>query len=98
MNNDGIRVVHGSLTQAAADLMQTVKNIDDRLNRLEADLAPLKSDWSGSAQQSYHVAKGKWDKAIEDMKLLLAETSTSVDQSNEDYRAADLRGAAQFGG
>lgn len=97
MNLDGIRVVHGSLNQAAADLQQTVKNIDDRLNQLEADLAPLKSDWSGSAQQAYHVAKAKWDKAIEDMKLLLAETGTGVQQSNEDYRAADLRGAAQFG-
>jgi len=96
MNLDGIRVNHGALEQAAADMQQTVKEIDERLNRLESELAPLRNDWSGSAQQSYVVAKGKWDTAISGMKDLLGETHVSVSQSNQDYRSADLRGAAQF--
>lgn len=98
MNLDGIRVNHAALDQAAADMQQTVKEIDDRLNRLESELAPLKSDWVGSAQTAYVVAKGKWDTAIEEMKQLLTETHVSVTQSREDYQAADARGAAQFGG
>ncbi len=97
MNLDGIRVNHAALEQASMDMQQTVKDIDDRLNRLESELAPLKSDWSGSAQQAYHVAKGRWDTAIQEMKELLNETHLSVTQSNQDYRAADMRGAAQFG-
>lgn len=96
MNLDGIRVNHAALDQAAADMQQAVKDIDDRLNRLESDLNPLKSDWAGGAQQAYYVAKSKWDTAILEMKELLNETHLSVTSSNQDYMAADKRGAAQF--
>ena len=98
MTLDGIRVNHAALDQAAADMQQAVKDIDDRLNRLEAELQPLRNDWAGNAQQSYVIAKGKWDTAIQEMKDLLKETHVSVTNSNSEYKAADARGAAQFGG
>ena len=96
MSLDGIRVNHGALDAAAADMAQTVKQIDDRLNRLESELEPLRSDWTGQAQQAYAVAKSKWDTAIQEMRNLLDETHTNVYQSNAEYMAADRRGAAQF--
>jgi early secretory antigenic target protein ESAT-6 len=96
MSLDGLRVNHAGLDQAATDLGTTVKHIDDRLNRLESELAPLRSDWTGNAQQSYQVAKTKWDTAMQEMRDLLQETSNTVHQSNADYRAADQRGAASF--
>lgn len=96
MSLDGLRVNHAGLETAAQDLANSVKRIDERLNRLESELAPLRSDWTGNAQQSYQVAKTKWDKAMQEMRDLLQETSTTVHQSNADYRAADQRGAASF--
>jgi 6 kDa early secretory antigenic target len=96
MNLDGIRVNHAALEQAARDMYQTVKDIDDRMNRLEGELAPLKSDWHGSAQQAYTTAKAKWDWAIQEMRDLLDESSQTVYQSNDEYMAADKRGAAAF--
>ena len=96
MNLDGIRVNHAALDQAAADMFQTVKDIDDRMNRLESELAPLKSDWHGNAQQAYATAKAKWDWAIQEMRDLLDESHQTVYQSNAEYMAADKRGAAQF--
>ncbi|GAA4724833.1 hypothetical protein GCM10023350_04110 [Nocardioides endophyticus] len=96
MSLDGLRVNHAGLDMAAQDLSDSVKKIDDRLNRLESELAPLRSDWTGNAQQSYQVAKTKWDTAMQEMRDLLQETSTTVHQSNADYRAADQRGAASF--
>ncbi|NYD43662.1 WXG100 family type VII secretion target [Nocardioides panaciterrulae] len=96
MNLDGLRVNHAGLDTAAEDMYRTVKDIDDRLNRLENELAPLRSDWSGSAQQAYQAAKAKWDNAIQEMKGLLDETSKTVMQSNAEYKAADQRGAASF--
>jgi early secretory antigenic target protein ESAT-6 len=96
MTMDGLRVNHAGLDNAADDLGQAVKKIDDRLNRLESELAPLRSDWSGNAQHAYATAKATWDNAMNEMKTLLAETSTAVMQSNQEYKAADQRGAASF--
>jgi WXG100 family type VII secretion target len=96
MSLDGIRVTHGALDQAAADMYQTVKDIDDRMNRLESELEPLKSQWMGNQPEAYRVAKAKWDWAIREMRDLLDDSQRTVYQSNEEYRAADQRGAARF--
>lgn len=96
MSLDGLRVNHAGLDTAAEDLGRAVKSIDDRLNRLEGELAPLRSDWTGNAQNAYEVAKAKWDGAMQDMKSLLQDTSNTVHQSNAEYKAADQRGAASF--
>jgi WXG100 family type VII secretion target len=96
--SDGIFVNHASVEQVAADLANGVKKIEERLDRLENELKPLQSDWEGNAQQAYYQAKAKWDQAINEMKDLLAQTSTAVQQSNQEYQAADKRGAAAFGG
>ena len=96
MSFEGLRVNHAGLDAAAQDLLATVKQIDDRLDRLESELAPLRSDWTGQAQEAYTAAKARWDQAIGEMKDLLDQTSRSVAQSNADYQAADQRGAAAF--
>jgi 6 kDa early secretory antigenic target len=96
MNLDGIRVRHSALDQAAADMYNTVKAIDDRMNRLESELELLRSDWHGQAQEAYRIAKAKWDWAIQEMRDLLDESHQTVYQSNAEYMAADRRGAAQF--
>lgn len=96
MSLDGIRVDHAALNQASQDLLTAAKNIDNRLNTLENDLRPLQANWSGSAKDSYHQAKSRWDQAIAEMIQLLTQVSTAVEQSNSEYRQADLRGAARF--
>ena len=96
MNLDGLRVHHAGLETAAEDLRRTVNDIDGRLDRLEHELAPLRSEWAGHAQQAYAAAKTRWDGAIQDMRDLLDETGRSVQQSNAEYQAADQRGAASF--
>ena len=96
MNLDGLRVNHAGLDRAAEDLYAAVKKIDDRMDRLENELAPLRSDWSGQAQEAYKQAKAKWDWALKEMRDLLDETGKTVYQSNAEYRAADMRGAASF--
>ena len=95
-NLDGLRVQHSALDQAAADMYQTVKDIDDRMNRLESELEPLRSEWAGHAQQAYVHAKATWDRAIQEMRDLLDQSHRTVTRSNEEYQAVDRRGAARF--
>jgi len=96
MSFDGIRVDHGALDQASTDLRAAATKIDSRLNQLEDELKPLRSDWTGHAQQAYHAAKATWDQAIQEMIVLLNDVSTAVSTSNTEYKAADSRGAGRF--
>jgi 6 kDa early secretory antigenic target len=98
MDLDGLKVNHAGLEQAADDLMTIVNRIDDRMGRLGQELAPLRSDWVGDAQQAYAMAKQRWDGAINEMRDLLRSTSQQVRESNAAYRAADARGARSFDG
>lgn len=95
---DGLRVDHAALDLAAQDLAATVAAVDDRLDRLEGDLAPLRSQWSGHAQEAYAQAEARWRAALVDLRDLLARTSVAVADANAAYAAADRRGAAAFGG
>jgi WXG100 family type VII secretion target len=98
MESDGIRVAHAGLERAADDLHAAVRRIDERLDRLAGELAPLRSDWSGEAQQAYELARQRWEQAMGEMRDVLASTGHQVAESNAAYRSADLRGAAAFGG
>jgi WXG100 family type VII secretion target len=98
MSLNGLYVNHAGLEAAADDLGEAVRRISERLELLDSELAPLRSDWAGHAQRAYAVAKAKWDAAMDEMKAVLVETSGAVRASNAEYRAADLRGAAAFGG
>jgi early secretory antigenic target protein ESAT-6 len=96
MSFDGINVQHGRLDQGSADVMAAAKDIQTRLDTLEDELKPLASDWTGAAKEAYREAKATWDKAIADMIVLLEQASSNVDTSNQEYKAADTRGANRF--
>ena len=98
MEMNSIRVAHEGLDRAADDLRAAVRRIDERLDRLEGELAPLRADWTGEAQQAYEVARLRWEQAMREMRDVLDSTGHQVVESNAAYRAADLRGAAAFGG
>ncbi|PUA82890.1 WXG100 family type VII secretion target [Nocardioides currus] len=96
MSFDGINVQHGKLDQGSADVLTAAKDIQTRLDTLEDELKPLASDWTGAAKEAYREAKATWDKAIADMIALLEQASVNVDTSNQEYKAADARGAGRF--
>lgn len=93
---DGIRVNHAALQQAAGDMAQASKDIDNRLEALESELNPLRNDWSGQAQATYVAAKAKWDQQIRELNSILAQASGSVTTSQQEYDQADRRGANAF--
>lgn len=93
-----ILVHHASLDAAATDLRRAVAAISARMDHLESELAPLRSDWTGAAQAAYLTAKAQWDAAITEMATLLDQTRAAVIASNAEYVAADQRGARAFGG
>lgn len=96
MSFNGISVQHDKLDTGSSDVMTAATNIQTRLDNLEDELKPLASDWTGAAKEAYREAKETWDRAIADMITLLQQASSNVDTSNQEYKAADQRGAGRF--
>jgi len=97
MNAGELKVNFGSLDAAAADITASANQIEGRLDSLESELAPLRSDWTGSASSAYQQAKAKWDQGMTDMKLLLAEIGGAVSTSNSDYQATENQNQSRWG-
>ena len=92
----GLLVDHAALEQTQADLRRAVQAIEQRLGRLDGELAPLRSEWSGQAEEAYRVSKARWDRAIHDMQVVLDGVGAGVARANLDYLAADRAAAATF--
>ncbi|WP_164512560.1 WXG100 family type VII secretion target [Nocardioides baekrokdamisoli] len=86
-----------ALAQTADDLGATVTAMAARLAQLDQELSPLRTEWIGSAQEAYVVARARWNAEIERLSGVLASARLSVMQSAAAYAEADRRGAAMFG-
>jgi early secretory antigenic target protein ESAT-6 len=91
-------VDHGGLSQASGDISQAAGKIESKLAEMDQALAPLQSEWDGTAKEAYHDAKRKWTQALTDMKSKLAEIGTAVESSNQDYMDGDKKSAGLFHG
>jgi WXG100 family type VII secretion target len=94
--SDVIIVDHAALQQAAADLARAVAASEERIERLAAELAPLQSEWYGTAQEAYLEARAVWESAQREMRLLLARLGVAVAAAEEAYLSADRAGARAF--
>jgi 6 kDa early secretory antigenic target len=97
VNAGELKVTFGSLEAAAADIQGSANQIEGRLDSLASELAPLRSDWTGSASSAYQQAKAKWDAGMADMKSLLAEIGAAVSNSNSEYQATENQNTSRWG-
>lgn len=94
--SDVITVDHAALQQAATDLGRAVTASEERIERLAAELAPLRTEWYGAAQEAYLEARAVWESAQHEMRQLLARLGVAVTAAEEAYRTADQAGARAF--
>lgn len=80
------KVNFGALDTAAADIAGAGKALQSRLDELDNQLAPLRSDWTGAASESYAQSKAQWTKAIVEMNELLQQIGQAVRASGGSYQ------------
>jgi WXG100 family type VII secretion target len=85
------QVNFGGLETAAADISAAGKQMESRLNELDRQLAPLRSDWTGAASEAYQRSKAEWTRAVQDLNGLLNEIGRAVSNSHSNYQ--DYEGA-----
>jgi early secretory antigenic target protein ESAT-6 len=93
-----LAVSFSGLDGISNEIAAGVTALQRRLDALEQDLVPLKSDWTGEAANAYQQAKMKWDGAIADLKATLNQTGTAVQDSRGQYMSTENKNASAFGG
>lgn len=84
---DGIiHVDYRHMDNAADDLVQQTRAIDQTLTNLDAELYALSATWLGSDADAYKVCKDNWTRAVEDMEQLLIDHSALLTDVSANYQ------------
>ncbi|MGD9958585.1 WXG100 family type VII secretion target [Nocardioides sp.] len=91
-----LKVNHGGLDVAAADLSTASTRLQQLIADLESQLNARQQSWTGAAKDAYVPAKATWTTAIESMREILLQLGQAVDRSNQAFAAADVAGSRLF--
>ncbi|MER6165621.1 WXG100 family type VII secretion target [Streptomyces violaceorubidus] len=84
---DGIiHVDYSHMDNAADDLVQQTKAIDQTLTNLDAELEALKATWLGSDSDAYKICHQNWTNAVTAMEKLLIDHSALLTDVSQNYR------------
>lgn len=96
MPADRITVGFGALQTAQGDLARGTSTANQRLDQLQADIAPMVSTWDGGAQQAYVRVQQRWDTAQQDLTRALADLQKAVATSTDRYQAGENANIGRF--
>lgn len=96
--SDGVTVDFGSLDAVAQNIKGRVKVVETRLNELDRQLGPLRTDWTGAASEAYEQTKATWSRDIGRMNDLLARIGQAVELSRAGFAQAEQDNVACWRG
>jgi WXG100 family type VII secretion target len=86
---DGIKVDYATIHQAADDCKKTGGELDNAFEQLKSQLAPLTESWSGDAMNAWHEKQDHWNKALDELKQVLAQIAIALPQIADGYQSTD---------
>jgi ESAT-6 family protein len=91
-----MRYDFGAIDGARADISATSGNINGKLGDLKSYLAPLVSEWEGSASEAYQAQQAKWDSAANELNQVLEAIGRAVGAGNDDMNATNNSAASSW--
>ncbi|MET9562765.1 MULTISPECIES: WXG100 family type VII secretion target [Streptomyces] len=92
-----IYVDYNHAESAADDLITETRSIETILQNLEMELAELKNSWIGDDKDVYNEVQTKWDTAVENIKVLLANHSGLLTDISSNYRQTEQNISQRWG-
>lgn len=77
------------VTSVIEQMRSANQKIQATTDELEAQAMNNLQLWTGAARDNYTVCKAAWDSAINDMNLVLNNSSTSLQQINDNHAATE---------
>ena len=97
MSGDNIKVGFSSVESIESQLGSTLKKLQTCLSNLDNSLKPIHDSWSGAAKAAYANDKVKWDKAADDMNIVLGQITKAVTDAKESYVKVSAQTSRMFG-
>ncbi|MFI8088590.1 WXG100 family type VII secretion target [Streptomyces sp. NPDC086080] len=96
--SDGyIYVDYNHAEGAADDMVSQSQSIMSILANLEMELAELRNSWIGDDRDVYSEVQAKWDNAVENIKVLLANHSALLTEISGNYRHTEQNLSQRWG-
>lgn len=93
---DQIGADFGRLGATQSHIVTTSSQVNGQLADLKSYLAPLVATWEGEASVSYQALQQKWDRASEDVNLVLQRVGSALAETNSDFQSTEKANAARF--
>jgi WXG100 family type VII secretion target len=93
----GFRVTPEQLSHLSSRVSGSAGQIDRELRSLDGTLAPLGSDWAGTAQQRFTELYRQWQDGARQLHQALDGISQLLGQAGSHYADAERAIAASFG-
>ncbi|MFC9624055.1 WXG100 family type VII secretion target [Streptomyces sp. NPDC056930] len=90
-----IHVDYNHMQNAADDLIQQTKAIDQTLTNLDAELQALMTHWEGDDSSEYKVCQQAWNQAVADMERMLNSHAVLLTDVSDNYKYTE-RSLAQM--
>lgn len=84
-----IRVSYSALGTAETDIKASVARIRTSLANLERDLAPMAASWTGEASEFYRDKQRQWNKAADELSMILESVGGGVGTALANYVNSD---------
>jgi WXG100 family type VII secretion target len=96
ISGTGIRVTPQQLAGVAAQLTSGAANVEATLAQLANAVAPLGSDWAGTAQDRFQALWAQWQRDARGLQQALTGISQLMSKASTGYDEAEQAIAASF--
>jgi WXG100 family type VII secretion target len=95
-NDDRLVVDFNAMNHGSQSIAAALKALDAQLQDLENDAKPLVATWDGQAKDAYFQRQRQWQQAAGDLKAILHDIKTALDESAATYLATENRNTQMF--
>lgn len=94
--NDILRVEFGALQHGSDSIATALRSLQQQLDQVERDAAPLVATWEGEARQAYQQRQTRWREAADQLSGMLQEIKRALDASAADYLRTEAKNSSLF--
>ncbi|CAM4188819.1 WXG100 family type VII secretion target [Kibdelosporangium persicum] len=97
MPNGEIKVEFAAVEAAGAQIKGTASKMDQELDTLRSQLAPLEAAYTGAAKEAWHQVQTSWNNAQNELNQVLAQIGAATTQAASDYQSTESGVAKLWG-